>query len=133
VRSKTNIIVNRIGAAMFFLGVGGCIAWFGFHRGYPWFQGVGIALAVIGSIMGNMTIHGSEPSVWQSLAPEQRAEWFSQSIQSLAAQHTVVTRLGLLNLLVREMHLPLDEGKRLVDEYCLHNAPAMPLTNPFPR
>src|SRR5436190_8856275 len=49
VKSKTNIIVNRVGAVLFFLGVGGFCSWNGYQRGYPWFHGVGIALVIIGS------------------------------------------------------------------------------------
>ena len=125
VKSKTNVIVNRIGLVLFVLGIGGCYAWHDYHRGFPWFQGVGIALIIIGSIMGNMTIHDSEPSAWKSFDSGRRDAWFSQSIQSLAAQHPIVTRLMLVNLLVREMNLTLSEANSLVDDYCRRKSPEM--------
>lgn len=126
-KSKRNIIINRIGLVLFFLGIGGCSAWHDYHRGYPWFQGVGIALIIIGSCMGNMTIHDSKPSPWLSYSPAERDAWFQQSLQSLTTQQPVVTRLMLVNLLVRAMNLPLDDAKRLVDDYCDRNAPQIPL------
>ena len=128
-KSKTNIIVNRIGLVLFFLGIGECYAWHDHHRGYPWFQGVGIALIIIGSCLGNMTIHDSKPSAWQSYSPEQRDTWFQRSLQSLSTQHPVITRLMLVNLLVRHMNLPLDEAKSFVDDYCHRNALQIPLTD----
>ena len=127
-KSKANIIVNRIGLVLFILGVGGCGAW-ACQRGYPWFQGVGLALIIIGSCMGNMTIHDSKPSGWQSYSPEQRDTWFQRSLQSLSTQQPVITRLMLTSLLVRDMNLPLDDAKSFVDDYCHRNAPQIPLTN----
>ena len=127
-KSRTNVIVNRIGAVLFFLGVGGCGVW-GCDRGYPWFQGVGLALIIIGSCMGIATIHDSKPSAWQTYSPEERDTWFSRSLQSLSTQQPVITRLMLVNLLVRDMNLPLDEAKSFVDDYCHRNAPQIPLSD----
>ena len=127
-KSKTNIIVNRIGAVLFFLGVGGFFSWNGYHRGYPWFHGLGIALVIIGSCMGNVTIHDSKPSVWPSYSLDERDTWLQRSLQSLSTQQPVVTRLMLVNLLVRDMNLPLDEAKSFVDDYCYRNALQIPIT-----
>jgi hypothetical protein len=127
VKTKANTIVNRIGMVLFVLGLGGCYAWHGLHRGFPWFQGVGIALVIIGAIMGNMTIHGSEPSAWRSYGPNERDAWFGRSLESLTTQHPVVTRLMLVNLLVREMKLSLNDAKSFADDYCDRNAPQIPL------
>lgn len=125
-RSKANIIVNRIGLAMLLLGIGGCYMGRNHPRGYPWLFGAGIALCVTGSILGNMKINAAGPSLWSRLTPTKRDDWFSQSVQSLAKEHRIVTRLMLVNQLVREMNLPLDEAQCLVDDYCQRKAPATP-------
>lgn len=128
VKSKRNIIINRIGLVLFILGIGGCWAsesnW-----GYPWFHGVGLALIIIGSCLGNATIHDSKPSPWQNHSPDERDKWFEHSIQSLSTQQPVVTRLMLVNQLAREMNLPLDQAETFVNDYCHRHAPDMPLSD----
>jgi hypothetical protein len=132
VKTKSNVILNRIGLVVFVIGLGGCSTWQVFHRGFPWFQGVGIALVIIGAIMGNMTIHNSKPSDWQSYSPAERDAWFQRSLQSLSTQQPVITRLILTNLLVRDMNLPLGNAKSFVDDYCHRNARQIPLSDSNP-
>lgn len=127
-KSKLNIIINRIGMVLFFLGLGGCWA-SGTKWGHPWFQGVGLALVIVGSCMGNMTIHDSGPSAWHAYSADERDSWFQRSIQALSTQQPVVTRLMLVNRLTREMSLPLDQAKTFVNDYCSRNAPDMPLSD----
>jgi hypothetical protein len=126
-KSKTNIIINRIGAVLFFLGFGGC-CWNEYHGRQGWLSGLGLAMVIIGSCIGNMTIHRDQPSASPSYSPTERDDWFRRSLESLSAEQPVPTRLMLVNLLVREMKVPLDDAKRLVDDYCARNAPHIPLT-----
>jgi hypothetical protein len=44
--------MNRVGTALFLLGIGGCVCWSGFGYGYPWFQWVGAGLTIVGSVLG---------------------------------------------------------------------------------